>query len=315
MTSFLNLLAASDPLGHVLDKTLIEGPAGVGPLLSINTVTLFIASILTILVMQHVASKIATGPESEGNERYITKGALAQMIEVIIVYLRDTVIKAQLGHDARKWTPFLLTLFFFILFNNLLGLIPLLDIQHAFGAYVLGDSHFAVLGGTATGRIAVTGALALMAFIIWQVNGIRTTGLGPWLKHYTGGAPLYLAPIMVPVEVMGTFVKPFALAVRLFANMTAGHVLLAVILGFTAVATELSAFTGTAVWILAFGASVAIYCLELFVAFLQAFIFMFLTTLFIAQLVHHEHDEHAHAEAYDAEHPMESDRAAPVSAV
>jgi F-type H+-transporting ATPase subunit a len=311
--TFVNLLGASDPLGHVLDRPLIEGSESLGPWLTMNTLTLFVAGLLTIWVLRSVAGAIGTGSESEGNERYVTKGRAAQVFEVIIVYLRDTIIRPQLGGQSAKWTPFLLTLFFFILFNNLLGLLPLLDIQHAMGA-TWGDSHFAIFGGTPTGRIAVTGALAILAFILWQYNGIRSIGIVAWLKHYLGGAPWYLAPVMVPVEIMGTFVKPGALAIRLFANMTAGHVLLAVVLGFTALVPNMTIWLGGPVWLISLTASVVLYMLELFVAFLQAFIFMFLTTVFIAQLLHHEHDEHAHAEKYDAEHPMVDDLAAPVSA-
>lgn len=308
------LLAASDPLGHVLDRPLIGGPESVGPVLTMNTLTLFAAGALLVWVMTRVAAAIGTGSTQEGNERFITRGIIAQVFEVIILYLRDNVIRPQLGLDAAKWMPFLLSLFFFILFNNLLGLLPLLDVQHAVGS-LWGDPHFAFFGGTPTGRIAVTGSLAVMSFILWQINGIRSIGLIAWIKHYGGGAPWYLAPIMVPVEIMGTFVKPFALAVRLFANMTAGHVLLAVILGFTALVPSMHIWVGGPIFLVSVGASVGLYCLELFVAFLQAFIFMFLTTLFIAQLIHHEHEDSAHAEKYDEAHPMEEDKAVPVSAV
>lgn len=302
------ILAAGDnPLGHVLDKPLVAGPFAdtylgpvlIGPLLTMNSLTMIVAVILAVLVLQSVAGKIGTGPQSEGNDRYLAKGKLAQLLEVIILYMRDKVIYAQLGEETgRKFAPFLLTIFFFILFNNLLGLVPLLDIQHLIGGMFMGDPHFAVIGGTATGRLAVTAGLAVTAFIVWQINGIMSAGFGAWAKHYLGGGPVFLAPIMLPVEIMGTFVKPFALALRLFANMTAGHVLLAVLLGFTAAApAALGWLLGAPVGLVAIGASVAIMFLELFVAFLQAFIFTFLTTLFIAQLAHHHHDEH-----HDEEH-------------
>ncbi len=316
-TLSLTLAEESNPLGHVLDRVLIANPGWpdfVGPILTMNTLTMLIVSVILVLVLLPAARAIGTGPRAEGDDRYITRGVFAQMIEVIVLYLRDKVIVPQLGAEARKFTPFLLTLFFFILFNNLMGLLPLLDLQHLIGS-AWGDSHFAVVGGTATGRLAVTGGLAVMAFLLWQINGVRSAGLLPWLKHYTGGGPWYLAPIMVPVEIMGTFVKPFALALRLFANMTAGHVLLAVLLSFTAAAPKALGLLGAPITLVALGGSVAIYMLELFVAFLQAFIFMFLTTLFIAQLAHHHHDEHAHAEHYDLQHPMELDSAVPVSAV
>jgi F-type H+-transporting ATPase subunit a len=287
-----SLVIAADPLGHVLDKTLLATPGGT-PLLTMKMVTMVAGVGLLLLALRKAAGAIETGPESQGNERYITKGAFAQMVEVIVLYLRDTVIKPQLGEATNRFLPFLLTIFFFILVNNLLGLVPLMDLQHLLGGMLWGDPHFAVIGGTATGNIAVTGALALIAFIVIQVNGIRSSGIGGWARHFMGGAPWYIAPIMVPVEIMGTFIKPFALALRLFANMTAGHVLLAVLIGFTGLILKSPAI-GVPVGVVSVAAAVAILFLELFVAFLQAFIFMFLTTLFIAQLSHHHHDEHGH---------------------
>ncbi len=306
----LVLGAGDNPLGHVLDRPLI------GDWFSMNTLTMLLVVGLMLFVFVRVAEKIGTGPESEGNERYVTKGRLAQLLEVIILYLRDTVIRPQLGHNADKFTPFLLTLFFFVLFNNMIGLIPLLDVQHLFGALFLDNAHFAVIGGTPTGRLAVTLALASVAFILWHINGLRENGIKGWAAHFLGGAPWYLAPIMLPVEIMGTFVKPFALALRLFANMTAGHVLLAVIIGFVASSLDgLGWVLGSPIALISIIAGIAIMFLETFVAFLQAFIFMFLTTLFIAQMSHHHHDEEHGAEAYDEEHSMEDDATVPVSVV
>lgn len=313
------ILAAEDnPLGHVLDKTLlgpIPGLEQFGPALTMNTLMMVIAAAIAVLVVVSAANSIGTGPQSQGNERYLTKGRLPQFIEVIVLYLRDKVIYPQLGEGmGRRFAPLLLSLFFFILFNNLLGLVPLLDIQHLIGGLTKGDWHFAVVGGTATGRLSVTAGLAVTVFIIWQINGIIASGFGGWAKHFLGGGPWYLAPIMLPVEIMGMFVKPVALALRQFANMTAGHVLLAVLLGFTAAAPKALGLLGAPISIVAILAAVGIMFLELFVAFLQAFIFMFLTTLFIAQLAHHHHDEHAHAEEHDEHHPAMDDTAVPVAA-
>ncbi len=313
------VMAAADPMGHVLDKVLIgplPGLESLGPAMTMNTLTMIVAAVLAVVALMSVAKSVGTGPESQGNERYLTKGRFAQVIEVVVLYLRDKVIYPQLGESmGRRFAPLLLTLFFFILFNNLLGLVPLLDIQHLIGTF-FGDSHFAIIGGTATGRLAVTAGLAVTVFIIWQVNGIIESGVGGWAKHFLGGGPWYLAPIMLPVEIMGMIVKPVALALRLFANMTAGHVLLAVLLGFTSAApAALGVLFGAPVGIVALFASVAIMFLELFVAFLQAFIFMFLTTLFIAQLAHHHHDEHAHDAGHGADHHDHAHgHAAPVAA-
>lgn len=298
MNVALTLAAEGNPLGHVLDKPLIPGPEGLGPLLTMNTLTMIIVAAILLWVMLRVAADYEA---ARRDGQHMPKGRLAQMFEAIIVYLRDQVVAPQLGPSTAKFLPFLLTLFFFILFANVAGLIPLLDAQHLIGSF-WGDPGFAVIGGTATGRLAVTGALAIVAFIVIQVNGIRSSGVGGWAKHFLGGGPWYLAPIMLPVEIMGTFVKPFALALRLFANMTAGHVLLAVLLSFTAAAPRaLGWLAGGPISLVAAGGAIAIYFLEVFVAFLQAFIFMFLTTLFIAQLMHH-HDEHEHEEGHEHAH-------------
>lgn len=303
MGDVIVLLASSNPLEHVVDKQL---PGG----LSMNVITMVIVAVLLVVTLKLAADAIATGPESQGNERYLTKGKFAQMVEVIVLYMRDNIIKPQLGDATNKFLPYLLTLFFFILYNNLLGLVPLMDVQHLFGM------HDTWIGGTATANIAITAALAIIAFVVIQVSGLRSNGLDGWAKHFLGGAPVYLAPIMVPVEIMGMFIKPFALAIRLFANMTAGHTLLATLLMFTVLAFQgLGAVGGTGITLVAFLASVPLMFLELFVAFLQAFIFMFLTTVFIAQLRHHEHHEDEHAEAYSGgEHSHVEDHAVPVTA-
>jgi len=305
------MLAAGDnPLSHVLDIELI------GKAVTMNTLTMVILTFVLIAIVGSFAKRIGTGDQAEGNERYITKGNFAQMFEVIVLYLRDTVIRPQLGKQAGTFTPFLLTIFFFILINNLVGLVPLLDLQHFIGAVLFDNPHFAIVGGTATGRLAVTGGLAVVAFLLWHINSFRTVGIKGWAAHFLGGAPWFLAPIMIPVELIGTFVKPFALALRLFANMTAGHVLLAVLIGFTLKGFgSLGLVGGTPIAIASVAAGVAIMFLELFVAFLQAFIFMFLTTLFIAQMSHDHHDDHAEAEEYDSEHSLVDDPSLPVSAV
>ncbi len=307
MQSTAIFLAEADPLGHVIDRSVL------GPV-SMNTLTMLIAAAVFIWVINTAAKAIGTGDASEGNERYVTKGKFAQLIEVITLYLRDTVIRPQLGHDTNKFLPLLLTLFFFILINNLFGLLPLLDIQHAIGTF-LHDPHMAFIGGTATGRIAVTAGLATVAFLVWNFWGIKSGGIGGWLKHLTGGAPWYLWAIMIPVEIMGLIVKPAALTIRLFANMTAGHILLAVLVGFVAQSVQALGAPGLPVSLVSFCGAVAIMFLELFVAFLQAFIFMFLTALFIAQMAHHHHeDDHHQAEAYDENHPASEDVTTPVTA-
>ena len=290
-------LAAADPTTHVTDKILLR--IGDTPILTMHMVTIVVVAILFVAAMMKAARAIATGPESQGNERYITKGRFAQMIEAMVVYLRDDMLEPVLGaHHTRRYLPYLMTLFFFILFNNLFGLIPILDILHLAGV------HETPVGGTATANIMVTGALALLSFVMIELHGIRELGLKGWLIHNFGGlvpGPIYLLPIAVlvfVVELTGHLIKPMALAIRLFANMVAGHTLMAVLLGFgAAAATGGSGALGIGAISLVSGmAAVLVTFLELFVAFLQAFIFMFLTAVFISLMSHHDQEHGAKAQ-------------------
>ncbi len=294
----LMTLAAADPLDHVTDLVLlrIDGT----PVLTMHMLTIILVAVLFVLAMIAAARSIATGPESEGNERYITKGKFSQLIETLVVYLRDEMLVPVLGKEhTRRYLPYLLSLFFFILFNNLFGLMPLLDVMHLFGV------HEPWLGGTATANIMVTGALAFLSFILIQFHGFRELGFKGWVEHQTGGLihePWFIWPVMlvvVPVELAGQFIKPTALAIRLFANMVAGHTLMAVLTGFGLAAAEggMGGLGIGAISVISGIAAVLITFLEVFVAFLQAFIFMFLTAVFVSLMSHHgeEHeDEHEH---------------------
>ena len=254
--------------------------------------------------MKVAAKRIAVGDESQGTDRYLTRGRIPQIIEVITLYLRDTIIRPILGHETERYLPYLLSLFFFILTCNLLGMIPFVDIQTVVGKVTTQSEYdWAIFGGTATSNLAVTAGLAIISFIVIQVHAFKSLGVGGWAKHLTGGAPLYLLPLMLPLEFMGMFIKPTALAIRLFANMVGGHTMLAVLTMFgmmTFEATSSWLLTGTieAVSVIA---AVVISFLELFVAFLQAFIFMLLTAVFIAQMSHHS-DTHEEYELERATH-------------
>jgi len=295
----LTLLAASDPAGHVVDQHINL----LGIPITMHTVTLLGVSALFLWAMTRAAKGIATGPESEGNERYITKGRFAQVVEAITVYLRDQMLIPVMGeHHARKYLPFLMSLFFFILFMNLFGLVPILDMLHLAGV------HTPPIGGTATASITVTGALAIIAFIVIQVHAFRENGVKGWIVHHFGGlvpGPIYLFPVALlvfVVEVAGDFIKPAALAIRLFANMVAGHILMAVLLGFGKMAMDMGAGPMGVAGVSAVTGIVAVLItfLEVFVAFLQAFIFMFLTAVFISLMSHH--GEHDHDEEHGHEH-------------
>lgn len=299
MLASLYTLAADNPVDHVVQHPfLIIGDWWVW---TAHTGNLVLTMIIMLAGFPWIARKIATGPESEGNRRYLTTSSFAGMIEVVYLYLRDKTVRPMLGDRTEKFMPFLATVFFFILINNLLGLIPILDVM-LLANKEWKASHRAPFGGTATQNLMITAGLAGIAFVVINAAGLKELGVKGYAKHLTGGAPPYLWPLLVPVEVMGTFVKPVALAIRLFANMTAGHILMATLFMFTGMALKAGLGIWVGVTLVSSVAAVAIYFLEIFVAFLQAFVFMFLTTVFMGQLSHHGDHEHGHEHEHGHDH-------------
>lgn len=287
-------IASNNPIHHILDKPV----SGVESGFTIHMASLFLAAIVTLTILWYSARRISVGDESLGTDRYLTKGRIPQLIEVITLYMRDSVIKPVLGKDTNRFLPYLLSVFYFILTCNLLGMIPFADIQIMFGKLAMQrETDWILFGGTATSNINITIGLAIVSFFVIQVHAFKSLGIGGWAHHLTGGAPLYLLPIMLPIEFMGMFIKPAALAIRLFANMVGGHTMLAVLTMFGMMAFEATSswFITGSIGLVSTIAAVVISFLELFVAFLQAFIFMFLTTVFIGQMSSHgdEHEEHA----------------------
>jgi F-type H+-transporting ATPase subunit a len=190
---------------------------------------------------------------------------IQSFLEPIILFVRDDIAISNLGeHRYEKFMPYLLTVFFFILINNLMGLIPF---PPPFGANV-------------TGNIAVTLTLALFTFFITQINGSKTY----WKHIYaTPGVPVWLLPIMFPVELIGMFTKPFALMVRLFANITAGHIIVLSLVSLIFIFKSLAVAPVSILFV------IFMDCLELLVAFLQAYVFTLLSALFIGLAVKEEH--------------------------
>ncbi len=278
MTVFA-ILAAESPLEHVVDHPLLKTSGG-WYLITNHMIMLLLAAALMLLVFPRI-----TKPYRDGK---LVPTGTRNFFEAILMYVRNDVAKPVLGDETDRYMPFLWTLFFFILFNNLLGLLPLGPITGRF----LGLNHGHGIYGTATANVWVTGSLALCAWLVIQAGGIRANGFANYSKHFLGGAPIYMAPIMIPVEILGMLVKPCALAIRLFANMTAGHILVAVIISFVGVASAAGMGLMLGIGVASVLGATAIMCLETFVAFLQAYIFTFLTSLFIGQLVVHEHEHH-----------------------
>lgn len=252
---------------HVLDGNYLDfTPFGKIPLPEIHlfgfdlsvtrhVVFMWIAAFLMIIIFNKVKKSY--------QKSLIPKG-INNFLEVLIVFVRDEIGKATIGKGYEKFLPYLLTVFFFILTCNFLGLIP--------------------YGATATSNISVTATLAIISFFVIQIGGIMKNGFFGYFKGLIpGGVPSWLLPIMFVVELMGLFTKPFALAIRLFANLTAGHIVIFALIGLIFI---LKSFVVVPVSI-AF--ALFIYLLEILVALIQAYIFTMLSGLFIGMAVHQEH--------------------------
>jgi F-type H+-transporting ATPase subunit a len=229
-----------------------------------HVVFLLLAAFLSSLMLIWAAVAHKRHSHEGGHPKGFAAG-----IEALVLYLRNEVAVPNLGPHGEKYAPFILTLFFFILFGNLLGLIP--------------------YGATATGNINVTATLAIITFFVVEFAGIRANGIGYlntifyWNKDLPLAMRIPMFIIMSPVEMIGKFTKPFALAIRLFANMTAGHIIVLALIGL------IFTFRSYVIGLAPMAMAVAIMMLELFVAFLQAFIFSLLASVFIGQIrsAHH----------------------------
>ncbi len=189
---------------------------------------------------------------------------IQSFLEPVVLFVRDDIAVPNLGHKYEKYMPYLLTVFFFILINNLMGLIPFPP----------------PFGGNVTGNIAITFMLALCTFLVTQFSGNKA-----YWKHVfaTPGVPFWLLPVMIPVEIIGLFSKPFALMIRLFANITAGHIIVLSLICLIFIFDSL-ALAPVSIFFVIF-----MDCLELLVAFLQAYIFTLLSALFISMAVQEHH--------------------------
>jgi len=185
---------------------------------------------------------------------------IANLLEAMILFIRDEIVYANFGKAGKGYVPYFLTLFFFILVCNLLGLVP--------------------YASTATGNISVTAALAGISFVMIQASGIKKKGFVKYAREIIPpGIPFWLIPVMAPVEIISMLTKPFALCIRLFANMTGGHIVLLALFGL------LTSFKLAPIIFF----PLAISLLELMIALIQAYIFTFLTSVFISMAMLEEH--------------------------
>ena len=253
-------------LHHITDAQTLELPL-VG---EVHLPTLHLGAydlpITRHVVMMWVASLVVLALcWSVARRRRMVPGRVQSLVEIAVVFVRDELGRKNIGPHGDRYVPYLLTTFVFILACNLLGLVP--------------------WAATATSNISVTGGLALVAFLMVQGAGIREYGLVGHCKNLIPhGLPGWLLPIMLPVEIMGMLTKPFALCVRLFANMTAGHVVILALISLVFILK--SVLVGL---FLSVPFALFISGIELLVAFLQAYIFTMLTSLFIGMSVHPAH--------------------------
>jgi F-type H+-transporting ATPase subunit a len=284
------LLASGNPLNHVVQHEIVQYGEGGFPdglsgftFLSNHIIMQLVAAALLIYFLPRFVRRRA-GTDEIG--RLVPHG-WGNAIEGLCAALRTHVAQPALGVHTDRFVPYIWSAFFFVLTCIILGMIPLSN-----WTPFIGGGH--VIGGTSTGNIWITGALALSTLFMIVYNGLRTNGMA-YVKHFFMGPPGLNAFIAL-LEVMGLLFKTFALAMRLFANMIAGHILLAILLSFVAdAAGALGTGGAIAISVPVILGSVAINMLELFVAFLQAFIFTFLSAMFLGQAVniHHEHHEEA----------------------
>jgi len=279
MSGLFSLLVAADPaapaasehdpasvlMHHVLDQTYFGLP-------SKHLVFFGIAAVLVIVLARLALRSYKNGQPS----------GLGTAVETLVVFVRDEIAEKNIGHgDGRKFTPLLCSFFFFILVAALLGLVPLPAYQ---------DGHWSVGGTTSTGNLSVTLALAVVSFLAQQYAGISKYGV---VHHFAGivppGLPGWLLPIMIPVEIISMFTKPFALMIRLFANMLAGHMVITTLLLLIPMMAGVNSFFGVAMIPVSLGLALFIMILEVLVAFIQAYIFTLLTAIFIGMYAHPAH--------------------------
>ena len=270
---------------HIVDAHEIEGPLGavwhlpeweplqLGPLAVNLSPTKHVVFLLLAAVICGLLFTLV-GRTARRRKVHEAPSGFANAIEALVLYFRDEVVRKNIGEGADRYTSYILTLFFFILTMNLLGLVP--------------------WGASATGNISVTAVLAIVTFLVVEVSGFHALGPAGYARtifFVPAGIPGWMKPVMllvmIPVEVVSKLTKPFALAVRLFANMTAGHTLIFSLLGLIFIFAQLT-FARWAVAGASVTATTLMMVLELFVAFLQAYIFAMLSAVFIG-LIRHAH--------------------------
>jgi F-type H+-transporting ATPase subunit a len=287
-------------IGHVanspLDHPLIHLPpiGGIDMSITKHVLMLWVAAAVVLLVATLAVRKYTRGG------RMVPQGPVMGLLEYVAVRVRDDIVTPAVG---RKWvdsyTPLILTFFLFIVTANAIGMVPIFDLLALLNHTVLHlpeDSFFTQLthgGTTPTGNFNVTAALATISFLAIIVAGVRAHGfIGHWKNMVPHGVHPALWVILIPIEILGMFVRPFALTMRLAANMTGGHIAILAILSmiFIMAETSRSALVGLGIGLVALPLTVGISVLEAVVVVpVQAFVFTLLTAVFIGMAIHAHH--------------------------
>lgn len=288
-------------IGHVANSShehpLIHLPKVLGIDLSVTKHVLMlwlVATTVFIVITWLVRRYVRQTPD-----RLVPTGAMTAL-EATVEFVRDSIVLPNVGRKwVRTWTPLVLTFFVFILGANIIGLIPIFDVLGLIDHSILHLSEESFLarvihgGTTATGNYNVTAALASITFVVVIIAGTRAHGfVRHWKNLAPGGLPWPIYIMLIPIEIMGMFVRPFALTMRLAANMTGGHIALLSILSFVFIFTEMfgKAVAGIGVGIvLSVPLAVGISALEIIVVLVQAYVFTLLTAVFIGMAIHAHH--------------------------
>lgn len=221
--------------------------------------------LIVVMGLVILVARLAIGSYKNGAPQ-----GIGSVVETLVVYVRDEIALKNIGHDGAKYTPLLLSFFFFILFAALFGLVP--------------------FTGTSTGNLSVTLALAGISFVAQQYAGISKYGVAGHFKNLVPhGLPAPLLIVMIPIEVLGMFTKPFALMIRLFANMLAGHMMITALLMLVPLTAQISQSLGLFMIPISLGMALFIMCLEVLVAFIQAYVFTLFSAIFIGMYAHPSH--------------------------
>jgi F-type H+-transporting ATPase subunit a len=265
---YTSLLAEFDPLEPVLQKTLFTFfIAGRQIEFSNHMLMVTVATIILLIAIPLAARQ---------NHSFVPRG-MRNLLESICVFFREEVVKPVLKGHTDRYIGFIWTVFFFILTLNLLGLVPTEKII----TLITGKpNHF---GGAATANIWVTGAMAIVVFFMMHIVGIKEQGLWKYLVNLAPPMPWWIAWLIYPLEILSSSIRPFTLAIRLFANIIAGHMIIATFIGLILI------FHSYGVATISLGFALFISLLDLLVAFIQAFVFAFLCTLYIGFAIEAEH--------------------------